>query len=456
MPSDFLAVESARDKAKLLIVCFRSSEGEARWQLAKHAHKDWEADGRIRIVSRNDNFGRYRAENSQELNKWALKSEAARVVLLGKIEHQEKFGEGRDLRSVNVFTDMRSFEHGLPAILRQSGLDWRTFITARLRAWIHSVIDEVRVEQWLDQFRRLGVPWIGEHLLRTLDFWAPERLKAALGLNEECLRQFDCLCLKRQQAGKSADFLGNLLRKHLNSLVPSCHILDFETVLNQPDEEPRRKILFIEDALLTGTEMTNFLSGLLGIQARPGRYWPVAKLHWPERLSNSQIEFRFPVSTSLGIQRFRNFLTEYKLTNARVFPCPNGFIEVLTSAGQEALDRGAFYDPVISNCPVTPDAHLERAAFRVIWRNESQRSQAEAFCRDAGRQLFAEYLRRKNWQWDPKKISVASFGMHGLGLNLAFSHSVPKASLPLLWAEGKVEIRGAKVDWNPLFANAEI
>lgn len=136
--------------------------------------------------------------------------------------------------------------------------------------------------------------------------------------------------------------------------------------------------------------------------------------------------------------------------------CADGFIEVLTGAGQEALDRGAFYHPEISNCPVDPDAHLQPVAFRGVWRDESRRSRVEAFCREVGHQLFSGYLRRKGWQWDERKIAASSFGMHGLGLNLAFGHSVCKASLPLLWAEGKVEIGGARIDWNPLFANAEM
>ena len=120
MLSDSLATDRLRAQAKVLIVCFKSSEPEARWVLAKHAHKDWDPEGQIRLTARNDNFGRYRFENSQELNNCAPKGEAARIILLGKIEHQERLGEGHDLRSVNIFTDMRSFEHGLPAIHAQT------------------------------------------------------------------------------------------------------------------------------------------------------------------------------------------------------------------------------------------------------------------------------------------------------------------------------------------------
>ena len=151
-------------------------------------------------------------------------------------------------------------------------------------------------------------------------------------------------------------------------------------------------------------------------------------------------------------------MVEHNLDNAGVTHCADGFIEVLTTAGQIALDGGAFYhpDPEVSNCPIDPNAHLERVFLRGDWRSGSQRARVEEFCRDVGHQLFAEYLRRKDYKWGERKIAASSFGMHGLGLNLAFSHSVPKASLPLLWADGKVQFEGARVDWKPLFANAEI
>jgi hypothetical protein len=132
------------------------------------------------------------------------------------------------------------------------------------------------------------------------------------------------------------------------------------------------------------------------------------------------------------------------------------FIEVLTAEGQEALDQDRFFEEAISNCPIDADSHIEKMAFRGTWSSEARRQEAEAFCGEVGQQLFQGYHDRKKWDWPKKRIETSRFGMHGLGLNLAFWHSVPKASLPLLWAGGEVKSHGSTVNWVPLFPNSEM
>jgi hypothetical protein len=456
MPSNAPAAEPFRYPVRLLLVLCEHSEPEVRRILAKHAHAGWEREGQIRLLVLRNNFRRFRSENSAKIAKCAPKNSAARVILLDNVEHGDRFGEGIDLRTSNTFNFLRPFEDAIPAILRQAGLDWRTSITAHLRSWHHSVIEQGYVDEWLSQFEHFGVPWIGEHLLRTLDFWDPERLVATLEINEKRLEQFDCICLKRQQAGKSADFLGSLLRKRVSALAKNFPICDFVTTFNVPSSSsiPKR-VLFIEDSLLTGTEMTNFLSGLLGLSS-PGRAWPVSALQQPNGLLECNVEFQFPVTTSLGQFRLRAFLEANSFKHGTLRFGESGFIEVLTSSGNNALLAGQFFDPALSNCPIAPDQHLERVAFRGAWKKESRRLELEKFCREIGGQLFAEYLRQKGWDWPPQKIAASSLGMHGLGLNLAFSHSVPKASLPLLWASGTVKFDGSTIEWRPLFCNAAL
>ena len=456
MPSNALATEPFRYPVRLLLVLCEHSEPEVRRILAKHAHAGWEREGQIRLLVLRDNFRRFRSENSAKIAKCAPKDSAARVVLLDNVEHDDRFGEGRDLRTANTFNFLHPFGDAIPAILRQVGLDWRTSITTRLRAWHHSVIDQGYVDEWLNQFQHFGVPWIGEHLLRTLDFWDPERLASTLEINEKRLAQFDCICLKRQHAGKSADYLGSLLRKRVSVLVKNFPICDFVTTFNDSSSGgiPKR-VLFIEDSLLTGTEMTNFLSGLLGLPSTD-RAWPVSALKQPSCLLDCDVEFQFPVTTSLGQFRLRSFLETNGFKLGKLRFSDSGFIEVLTNLGHEALLAGQFFDPALSNCPLAPDQHLERVAFRGAWKKESQRIELEKFCREIGGQLFAEYLRQKGWIWPEQKIGASSLGMHGLGLNLAFSHSVPKASLPLLWASGTVKFDGSTIEWRPLFCNAAL
>lgn len=45
--------------------------------------------------------------------------------------------------------------------------------------------------------------------------------------------------------------------------------------------------------------------------------------------------------------------------------------------------------------------------------------------------------------------------MYGLGMALAFGHSVPKASLPLFWMDGDVTIGANSLKWQPLFPDAK-
>jgi hypothetical protein len=153
----------------------------------------------------------------------------------------------------------------------------------------------------------MGVPWIGEHLLRTLDFWSPDRLKTSLGMTASSLKGFDCICVKRNEPGKSGDFLSNVLRKHARSIGSSMPIEDFANVLEGTDLKNKR-ILFTEDSLLTGTEMTNYFSGLLCLSHKTGRPWSVSRISSPERLSECEIELRFGVITSLGGDRLGKFL----------------------------------------------------------------------------------------------------------------------------------------------------
>ena len=83
------------------------------------------------------------------------------------------------------------------------------------------------------------------------------------------------------------------------------------------------------------------------------------------------------------------------------------------------------------------------------------------FCADVGRQLLVNYVRHmvdhKGWDWvhwNATKLDKGATGYHGLALTHAFAHSVPKATLPLLWFGGRVKYGGREIVWHPLFANA--
>jgi hypothetical protein len=108
-----------------------------------------------------------------------------------------------------------------------------------------------------------------------------------------------------------------------------------------------------------------------------------------------------------------------------------------------------------------PKRFMRLPAFsnRELWGDGVERSKAIAFCRDVGFQLYREYLRSKTevdgWaEWPEDRIREYALGTRSLGLSIAFAHSVPKASLPLFWAFGKVKLksrtrRKVAVSWQP-------
>ncbi len=165
---------------------------------------------------------------------------------------------------------------------------------------------------------------------------------------------------------------------------------------------------------------------------------------------------RFPVVTTFGMKRLETFLSMNGLSNINVKPSADGLIANLTPEGIAAVAEGRFFVQDEHLCPVAPEIHLKTPAFQDlwVWKDEERVIRATRFCCDVGLQLFRAYLKWKEWEWDEKRILHCGLGMYGLGLAVAFGHSVPKASLPLFWMEGEVKIGKHSLSWQPLFPDA--
>lgn len=250
--------------------------------------------------------------------------------------------------------------------------------------------------------------------------------------------------------------LSNLFQKQINPINPKfTGIEDFHTVLNSNQPQTNGgKILFLEDGLFSGTEMTKILGDLLGFEIPAGRTRKAPPLTDKSMLKNRSITLLFPVATTFGIARLEAFLRDNELTNITVECCSK--LEVLNSQGTEALDGGTFLDERVRNCPSDPDAHLIRLPFEnmAVWKDVERATKALNFCKEIGKQLFEQYLQSKKREWPPEKVERCALGMYGIGLAFAFTHSIPKATIPLFWAEGKVRYQGKTINWVPLFPNA--
>jgi len=146
-------------------------------------------------------------------------------------------------------------------------------------------------------------------------------------------------------------------------------------------------------------------------------------------------------------------------------------IQVKISAAAKKICVLRAQHPVMASAdlydPASKESRLQGLRSRVIpfafqedkgWKTESARNRAMRFCEEIGKQLWTNYLRGKKFdldRWSDERIAQCSLGMEGLGLTFAFPHSVPKATLPLFWARGRVTFQECSIDWIPLLPHGD-
>jgi hypothetical protein len=217
-------------------------------------------------------------------------------------------------------------------------------------------------------------------------------------------------------------------------------------------KEETANILYIEDCLLTGTEITSLLRALLG-DISPGRIPKVPALQDQALLRDKKIVMRFLVATNMGTEILKQFLVEKGIISVQISKASDELV-TLTPLGIQALREGRLFDE--DKCLRDPSNHINAVAFQeiLIWGDHERIERAISFCRDVGEQLFRHYLTAKKWPWPERRIRESSLGVRSSALALAFAHSVPKATLPLFWMEGTVRLGDKAINWHPLFPSA--
>ncbi|HXA16746.1 MAG TPA: hypothetical protein VN380_07135 [Thermoanaerobaculia bacterium] len=332
------------------------------------------------------------------------------------------------------------------------GLDWRSRVENLLRfSWSHGGgISRADIDAWLKQFSDLGSHgWIGERLLRALNFWPAPRLLQALDLTVASIAGFGHICVNTQTIGKSAGVVSNQVQKHLETL--GAHVKTVDDLWNVLEKD-NKSVLYIEDCLLSGTETCSLLRGLLN-ETTEGRRPKVSALADPERLRSRRIEMRFGVIANLGRVVVEEFVSRRRLANISVAQCGMK-LATLTEDGVLAVRNGEFIDE--TKCMRDPAKHVRPMVFSdlALWDHADRLLRAKQFCQTLGTQLWQGYVDSKGWRWDKRRVEQCGLGMNGQGLALAFAHSVPKSSLPLFWYGGKVKLGSVRLTWRPLFPNA--
>lgn len=336
----------------------------------------------------------------------------------------------------------------LAARLHACGLSVVSAASSILSPWVHSGIDFATITEWKNQFGNLGrFHWIAEAIL------ANTALMSAPELGEQFvnspLMYADVAAFNQDERGvKSGEVIANLLTKRL----PNLQL--FRSPADAIESHPGGRVVMVEDGLWSGTEAIGVFNSLLG--RRPGREKTKALLD-PGLLSSAELTLVYGIGTDYGQAMVRRYLADEGLGNIQIY-CG----KVLPVATQRLLgqidDSGFNILALRESGPATGDItpYLETclASLTPMLRNE-----AIAFCLSIGKQLLRNYLnsqvQTKGWDmWADERLEKCSLGMHGLGLTHAFGHSVPKATLPLLWGQGQVTWNGKTIDWIPLFQNS--
>ena len=257
--------------------------------------------------------------------------------------------------------------------------------------------------------------------------------------------------------GKSAGVVSNLVKKRCSQ----ARLMDITKAIENGSHPNVLRI--IEDGLFSGTEMRAIFQSLLG-KREDGRQ-KVPKLTDPTILSRVPVQLHFGAVCDYGEMVLRAYFYVNSLSN----------IHIAVSA---AAKRVHVLGPVSGDeqCSLDDDSENSLKAFKerlqarvtpYAFKPENgirDMERARNFCQDVGEQLWAHYFKkaiaaRPNFQekdWPSARMKRCGLGMDGLGLTFAFPHSVPRASLPILWASGPVSVDGRSLDWMPLFPNADL
>jgi hypothetical protein len=370
-------------------------------------------------------------------------SEGARILAVGKVNVAVGIANA-DLRTLTPIPSAAILRTALPTILAQARLDWVTRVSAALEHYHHEPITRETIAEWRAQFEKPGCGWIGDALLKLLDFWPSSKvcdhLLRGIELSEDdqqkWLGSYDVIAFNEARSGNSSAIVCRFAKKRFGTSLDDRRV-DFATHFR---EGGTGRVLFLEDCLMTGSEVIKLFKQI-----------PI------ETLRKSEIDLRFATGTAFGQKRLQMHLDWQKLPNVRICVPPGEFVQNLTAPGSTAADSSALLDEhfeLASPNYVKDGVDMRAAGFF----NDNERKRIVRFCRTVGEPLMRAQLQRKGWAAERIETLMPEWGLgpSGLGLLTVFAHGAPKPALPLLWLGGQVEVkleahRYIRCDWIPLF-----
>jgi hypothetical protein len=427
---------------RLLIPVMATNESDLVEALNKFAPYDWRERRKIHIVPIDS--AKNPTDQAGALIGYCQDNDIQEILIPERIQcgSEELKNAGYTVTSGPSIANLTR-NTGLQRHLQQRKHDWRSEVEQRLNQYALGMVGPLEIDAWLGQFERLGNHRaVGEHLLQLLDILPLATLGDALSNGLEFYGGDLVVGFNNDKWGKSWATVSNLVQKKCSAarMLPIHEAVELGM-------HPR-VLRLVEDGLFSGTEIRGIFDSLRG--TRPdGRSQKVPKLNDPNVLAKISAQMHFGVVCDFGEFMFRHYVHQQSLPNIQIaVGVAARKIRVLTEpiSLQDTTDTDVVRRQLRSR--VSPHAFQADKG----WRNHER---AKVFCQTIGEQLWRNYLSKKTYSWSEDRIKLCALGMEGLGLAFAFPHSVPKATLPVFWARGRVSLGGHTLDWLPLLPNAD-
>lgn len=341
----------------------------------------------------------------------------------------------------------RDHAYGHPAVRKLSPAAMRRELIEHLRTtgghWRDHALAEIRrfegrrgnLDAWLQQFGELGQPDIGRKLAAQLRVIRTGELPTGAFSASEAdvigLRRINCYVEDGDPGGSWLEMKSLLEHSCPRDTVHAANWDEEAARLTLPDV-PADEILIYEDGLWSGKEV---VKRLVGLREQPG---------------TAIVKLRFAVVTDFGLMVARQAIRAIGLEGRISVDTTKSELLRFMDPGNHGSDLGLDVEPDTFYADL--HQHVRPFAFR---RPDDWTASEIEFCENIGGQLVRTWLQQSSVT-EPSAEKVARFALGGgrFASTVAFSRSVPKVCLPLLWLDGPVAFGGRSVAWRPLLVDA--
>jgi len=373
------------------------------------------------------------------IDSLAARTAPGEILLIGDIRYTGSL-QPTCTTTIRRFKDQKQFAEKIHVVFVANGVDLVSDRAEYLRErWELAAITREQIDSWLAQFDEAGqFAWIGRGVLRALRCLSTPEILGYLGIEDTA--EFEKVFYYDSGEPGSSMPLAHAVAKKM----PNLSVVKF----NKKDlRELSGSSLLIEDCSISGSEFDSFMN----------KNWP-SSVESPDEWRLVRIRLRYAVLSNGAEQRIKAELVRRNLHNIELDTRYSMRLDTVTRSGLEALKNGSFYCPTEGHALHTAQHVIEQAFVdSLVWGGIQKAKSARKFLQQIGQQLYISDMetrkvkpRAKGSIW----LKQAGLGAGGLALTIALARSVPKSTLPVVWAGGKVKFRGKEIHWHPLLASS--